>query len=316
MRLDSVRELKAQLAEPLLAASVVAGERRPEPSAALGIVATGPGDYRVAVRVQQPDLVNGAQLDSIRRAASGEADIRYIGRVVKHETAWMRTRQRPLLMGSSVGHYAITAGTIGAFVRRNGREERCVLSNNHVLADENRAELGDEVLQPGAADGGRQGADRIGALAAFVALDRAGPNTVDGAIAVVDEDLEIDAAQVRGVGTLTGTVAVEQVSDVAKVGRTTGATSGTVTAFEVDNVVVEYDSGRLRFDDQIEISGTPSAAFSQPGDSGSLIVTADGRLAIGLLFAGSDQGGPGGFGVTFANPIQTVLGALDAEPLW
>ena len=49
---------------------------------------------------------------------------------------------------------------------------------------------------------------------------------------------------------------------MSKVGRTTGKTLGRVTAFELDNVVVGYDIGNLRFDNQIEIEGagtTPSA---------------------------------------------------------
>jgi hypothetical protein len=316
MHLDSARELKHQLGEPLRALSRPSPEQAPEPSAAVGIVPAGEDDYRLAVRVQRRDLLAAPPLDAVPRAARGEVDVRYIGRVAKHETPWMRTRQRPLLIGSSLGHHAISAGTLGGFVRRIGRDERCVLSNNHVLADENRAALGDEVIQPGMADGGRAGPDRIGALVDFAELNPDGVNTVDCALALVDDGIEIDSAQVRGVGTLTGTVPVEQVDDVAKVGRTTGATSGTVTAFEVDNVVVQYDTGQLRFDDQIEISGTAAAAFSAGGDSGSLIVTGDGRLAVGLLFAGSDQGGPGGHGVTFANPIDAVLGALEAEPLW
>jgi len=48
------------------------------------------------------------------------------------------------------------------------------------------------------------------------------------------------------------------------------------------------------------------------GDTGSLIVNAE-RCAVALLFAGSDHGGANGQGLTYANPIHTVLDALKIE---
>jgi hypothetical protein len=102
---------------------------------------------------------------------------------------------------------------------------------------------------------------------------------------------------------------------VYKVGRTTGSTRGRVTAFDVDNVVVAYDAGNLRFDNQIEIEGTGRTSFSDGGDSGSLIVD-ESMQAVALLFAGGDQGGSNGLGLTYANPIQRVLADLKATLLF
>lgn len=101
---------------------------------------------------------------------------------------------------------------------------------------------------------------------------------------------------------------------VQKVGRTTGETRGRVTAFELDNVVVEYDIGNIRFDDQIEIEGAGNDAFSDGGDSGSLIVDQN-CGAVALLFAGGDTGGSNGKGLTYGNPIQAVLDALKVDLL-
>jgi hypothetical protein len=101
---------------------------------------------------------------------------------------------------------------------------------------------------------------------------------------------------------------------VAKLGRTTGLTRGRVTAFELDNVVVGYDLGNLRFDDQIEIEGAGTDPFSDGGDSGSLIVDSDLR-GVALLFAGGDQGGTNGRGLTYANPLQDVLDHLAVDLL-
>ena len=99
---------------------------------------------------------------------------------------------------------------------------------------------------------------------------------------------------------------------VPKVGRTTGQTKGRITAFDIDNVSLQYDMGILRFDNQFEIEGTGNEAFSDSGDSGSLIVDEQLR-AIGLLFAGGDVGGSNGKGLTYANPIETVLDALKMD---
>jgi hypothetical protein len=52
--------------------------------------------------------------------------------------------------------------------------------------------------------------------------------------------------------------------------------------------------------------------FSAAGDSGSLIVGRD-RRAVALLFAGSDQGGANGRGLTYANPIHSVLQRMNIE---
>ena len=87
-----------------------------------------------------------------------------------------------------------------------------------------------------------------------------------------------------------------------------------MTAFELDNLVVEFDIGDLRIENQIEIEGT-NGPFSQGGDSGSLIVD-DSRRAVALLFAGSDQGGSGGQGLTYANPLAAVLDALEMKLLY
>ncbi|MGH6611815.1 MAG: hypothetical protein ACRECQ_16345, partial [Burkholderiaceae bacterium] len=66
---------------------------------------------------------------------------------------------------------------------------------------------------------------------------------------------------------------------------------------------------------QIEIEGLGDTGFSDGGDSGALIVDANG-LAVGLLFAGSESGGRNGKGVTFANPIGTVLEKLKVELIY
>ena len=75
------------------------------------------------------------------------------------------------------------------------------------------------------------------------------------------------------------------------------------------DISVEYDSGFLNFNGQIEITRTGRKPFSKGGDSGSLIVDGQGR-AVGLLFAGNDKD------VTYANPIAEVTKALKVQLLF
>ena len=179
-----------------------------------------------------------------------------------------------------------------------------------MLADENQGAEGDAILQPGTADGGRDPEDAVAKLGRFVALDDSAPNIVDAALAVVDEGVEVTDGTVTGVGQVGGEpVAPADAGAVEKLGRTTGHTTGRVTAFELDNVVVAYGAfPSLRFDNQIEVGSTGTGPFSQGGDSGSLIFEAGSLRPVGLLFAG---GTAAGVDHTYANPIAAVLTALE-----
>jgi len=212
--------------------------------------------------------------------------------------------ERPVPIGVSTGHPNITAGTIGCRVI-DGAGTVYALSNNHVYADENKAHIGDNVLQPGTYDGGVDPDDAIGTLADFVTIVF-GPrsrNTVDAAIAVSTVDLLGNATPFGGYGTPSSTTVEPEVGmEVHKHGRTTGLTEGGITGINA-TVRVRYDSGQARFLGQIVIG---PGGFSDGGDSGSLIVTQEGNNPVGLLFAGSSS-------VTIANPIDEVLAAFGAS---
>jgi hypothetical protein len=336
MKLDSVRELKANLGEsvvePLatsvaaravlgIAARPMAAASAVPPTFALGVTRRGQSDYALAVRVQKRILEQSSYVESIRKKAKGEVDIRYVGAVSKRSIAPVferpreQQRTRPLTIGLSVGHIRITAGTLGCFVKSLSGEDRLILSNNHVLANENRARRGDLILQPGPFDRGAVPDDKVATLTRWVSLKKRGANLVDAAVATLAEGIAFDPASLAGIrGKLTGLGEsfVDEDTPVAKVGRTTGTTRGRVVTFELDNLMVAFDGGAIRFDDQIEIEATGRGPFSQGGDSGSLIVDGS-RKAVALLFAGSDQGGSNGQGLTYANPIHTVLKALKIE---
>lgn len=283
-----------------------------EAGIALGITkGAHKSDYRLAVRLQRrflealPNLHERFQLQ-----AKGEVDVQYIGRLQKRQPPWHQMRQRPLLLGCSVGHHKITAGTLGAFVLHEPTRGTVILSNNHVLANEDRGKVGDAILQPGAYDKGKTRNQKVGTLLSFVEL-KSSANLIDAAIATLRQDIAYDGSMLTGLGKLAGRrlSPIEPGAIVMKVGRTSGLTRGRVTAIEVDNVVVGFDRGELSFDGQIEIEGADNEPFSQPGDSGSLIVDED-RRACGLLFAGGDVGGLNGKGLTYANDLATVLEQL------
>jgi len=79
-------------------------------------------------------------------------------------------RWRPAPGGVSLGHYRVTAGTLGCIVRDRASRVRLILSNNHVLANGNEAAVEDPILQPGSADGGREESDTFALLERFVPL--------------------------------------------------------------------------------------------------------------------------------------------------
>jgi hypothetical protein len=312
---DSARELKARILEQLPSAPVLAADAEPEapwPWVAVGLTPAGPSGARVAVRLQRAG--DRALLPDLGRSAAGEVEVRVIGpvRALRSPTPdELQQRVRPLRPGLSVAHPAVTAGTLGGFVRT--AQGRAILSNNHVLAASDAAALGDAILQPGPADGGVP-ADRVATLTAFERFREGLPNLVDAAVAALDAGVEAEPGDVPG-GPLAGPVPaaldIDPDDTVEKIGRTTGHTHGLVTAVEVDGVAVQYDDAVYRFDDQIEIQG--AGGFSAGGDSGSVIWRSRDRAPMALLFAGSATGGVGGSGVTFANPLATVLRLLGAE---
>jgi hypothetical protein len=242
-----------------------------------------------------------------------------------------RERHRPAFPGISCGHVDVSAGTIGCLVRKGG--EVFLLSNNHVLANTNRASQGDAIIQPGRFDGGTP-EDRIATLEAWVPLkigtkesdcpwanaavqilnavasaagsssrltalqERPAENQVDCAIArPLSADLVTPSILDIGIpkGVREGVLGM----DVQKVGRTTGYTTGRITQVDV-TVQVDYEGQAVTFVDQFMATG-----MSSGGDSGSAILDMEGYV-VGLLFAGSQI-------ATLINPIQLVTDALGIE---
>lgn len=245
---------------------------------------------------------------------------------------------RPLIGGISVGHYLITAGTIDYFVKDSSGNIG-ILSNNHVLANENNASIGDAILQPGAYDGGNVLTNTVAKLTSFVPIqyDNGQPSTCPNAawvsgiynglakalkrktrlhpIVHQTASNQIDCAYATLVDQtnyqpvmngLFSPVGVDEAVDgdvVTKSGRTTGVTTGQVID-TAGTVTVGYGgSNTATFIDQVIVSDMNGQSFSQGGDSGSLIMRQSDQKAVALLFAGGGT-------TTIANHIALVLSTL------
>jgi len=218
-------------------------------------------------------------------------------------------RARPARPGCSVGFQFtgnkagyVMAGTFGAVVTTDG--VLYILSNNHVLANENALPNGSAIFQPGLLDHGNPSKDQIAKLTRFIPVQAGGPNAVDCAIAEILKQNTASASFLPKVGVLKSPAPIDAAEGmhVHKVGRTTGYTTGTVFDVSAD-VSVSYDLGAVTFQDQVLIRGDGGGMFSAAGDSGSVIVDRATQRATALLFAGSNTH-------TIANHLSDVLAQL------
>lgn len=231
-------------------------------------------------------------------------DVIEVGIIKKH--VGLKGKVRPIKPGYSVGHGKITAGTIGGIFRDRDNHP-VILSNNHVLANENNAKIGDIIYQPGPTDA-RNVSRRfhgwpdpvvnlpyIATLKKFVRLKKSG-NVQDSAIAKIHSkfvrDGLVDDMYPIINSRLTGFANAKVGSQVQKLGRTTDYTTGRVVGVNA-SFSVEYDFGVASFNKCVVLS-----AMSKGGDSGSIIQDMNER-AVALLFAGSSR-------VTIANPMNLV----------
>jgi hypothetical protein len=198
------------------------------------------------------------------------------------------------------------SGTLGSLVQAN--EDQYILSNNHVLGLAGRAQVGDDVSQPGLIDNNC-------AVHTVVADFTVAPglNTgVDAAIARLQPGQMNSTGAIEDIGTISSVVKAPAINlAVQKSGRTTGHTTGSISSIST-TVSVRYPKscgsggGTLfTFTNQVVVN---SSTFSAGGDSGSLIVSNNASCPqpVALLFAGSSTS-------TIGNPISLVLQRLSTS---
>ena len=270
----------------------------------------GTPDYAVRVYVRHKLPLSQLGRHAIPKTIGGvPTDIFETGRfhALADSMSLARMRTRPVCPGASVGFVKtdgqLVAGTITAIVERAGAEY--LLSNNHVLAFENRLPLGFDIIQPGTLDDGRDPADRVGALADVVQLTSEG-NEFDAALSSIDGGIATTPQFAYRLRLASGDpVDAKAQMLVAKVGRGSGYTEGSIFDLGID-VDVDFETGAFSFVDQLLIQGN-SGSFAELGDSGSLVVTANAPTApVAMLFATSAQ-------YALATPIGRVLEALNVS---
>jgi len=188
--------------------------------------------------------------------------------------------------GYSIGHPLVTAGTLGAIVKKNGKH--LFLSNSHVLANNGMAKVGDKILYPGRSDGGKLPDDVIGYLHDYKQFDIGSgyTNETDCAVAVpTDAALSRLKKEIKDVGLPTGVTSPRRGMEVIKVGRTTGKTTGTIVDTNFRFILKYPGIGPVGFKDQVLCS-----RYTAPGDSGSLVLEKKSGRAVGLHFAGATGG--------------------------
>ncbi|HXN53793.1 MAG TPA: hypothetical protein VN943_17825 [Candidatus Acidoferrum sp.] len=210
-------------------------------------------------------------------------------------------------------------GTLGSLVTRGGTQY--ILSNTHILARSDIAQLGDPIIQPGLIDTATctpSGARTVANLSAFYNLENGPQPKIDAAIAQVvpgnvdpggnilflGATADASGVPVPGAPHAGSGVAASLSMPVAKSGRSTGLTCSTVLAVAVNVNAVQYQKGcgtgatfTVNYTNQVDISG---GLFSAEGDSGSLIVSQNSADPVALLYAGSDTD-------TVGSPVGAVL---------
>lgn len=318
----------------------ILGDARAELMTKPNVVATGIG-YKISQGKQTEELALICSVDSkkAKQALSARevipatiqnipTDVYPTG--VIHAFQDPTQRFRPAPGGVSIGHINITAGTLGCLVKKN--DTVYILSNNHVLANSNEAEIGDPILQPGPYDGGQYPQDHIANLSEFIPIEFGGQgsscpigglaasvlnglaqmsgsktrlvpmrvqavdNLVDCAIAKPLNTFDVKN-EILGIGAIQGVSEASLGSEVKKSGRTTGLKTSFIQQIDVTTSVSYGSNKTATFVDQL-MAGEMSAG----GDSGSAVLNNRNEI-VGLLFAGSSN-------TTIINRIQNVFSKL------
>jgi hypothetical protein len=229
------------------------------------------------------------------------------GRYLPQAGGWWdssgRGRFDPLRGGISLGSArSAGAGTLGAIARDRSTGGLMALSNSHVLATVYGSAPGLGTQQPGALDGG-DADDLVGWLArdaAPVGLD-ASVSRLGGQRGAINHQ--------HGAGPLRGVKAPAVDTPVMKAGRTTGLTSGVITAIEGVGIFL-YGSMRRTVRRTMTIESDGGGLVSAAGDSGAVWFDPRDRRAVGLHFAGGGQPPR-----ALAIAIEPVLEALAVDLL-
>lgn len=228
------------------------------------------------------------------------------------------------------GHYScggsiyparhVGAGTLGCLVQ-DGAGDLYGLTNNHVSGLCNYALVGEKILAPGHLDIEANGIDpfTIGYHSRALPMVSGVPDNVDvsnnsdAALIRIANPNAVTSKQGSIYDTPNTAAPIQSGQQVEKIGRTTGHTTGHILAQVVGPFPVTYQTpsvgNQIAYFEPVFIVQGGAEAFSQPGDSGSLVVaTIDGvRKAVGVVFAGDTQG------LSYVLPLEPILTMLNVS---
>lgn len=277
----------------------------------VGYSRAGKNDYRLELRVQREgSLAHEAALE-FKAKAKGEANLGIVERVsVPSISVALGTdphkplgdARRPLHIGVSIGHKNSGPGTLGAFVGTSAGD--AILSNCHVLALSGRIDPKDQnaphyIYQPGKPDVPYlRGEFRIAQVHELIDISSSSANRVDAAVASLLPDIAnnhlgntVPPGSWPDAGKHIGPIIAPRDVEgavVAKLGRTTGYTTGTVSAIDTTAIVDIPGLGNAYFENLLEITTPIKKPWSGPGDSGSLVFDRASLGAVGLHFAAGE----------------------------
>lgn len=204
---------------------------------------------------------------------------------------------RPLKGGIQIGNGTGSLGTLGCLARRTSDGVTVALSNHHVMFAQGKG-VGDEIGQPNLCESCCCSCGDVGVIAAGAIPTGGVAGRVDGAIATLKSGIS-SVQEINQIGVIAGTAQAIFGEPVRKVGRTTGLTTGTISAVSDP---ASSTSGPT-YVNQVRVApaaGVPK--FSDSGDSGSVIVNASNQV-VALLWGGNT-------GPSVANNISDVLAAF------
>ncbi|KOC34629.1 hypothetical protein ADU82_09965 (plasmid) [Clostridium botulinum] len=212
---------------------------------------------------------------------------------------------RPAIGGYIIAneHEVFAGGTLGCLV--SNKNDYYILSNNHVLANNNKAPIGTKIIQPSYAYGGRLKTDVVAILSKFIPKKPIGTlrrptNYADCAIAkVINKSLV--SPRIAFVGIPQEPIVPRLDQSIKKVGYSTELTSGIIIGI---NATAEVHSAtteeKFLFKEQIVTTNIGSS-----GDSGALLLDPSNHT-LGLLMSGCSSR-------NICNPIKYILKELDVR---
>jgi hypothetical protein len=234
-------------------------------------------------------------------------------------------RGKRIACGSSIATATGYPGTLGALIKKKDDDESIYLmSCNHVIAACNQMALDMPILSLAVDDAKPSGElpTSIARLSEMVALRFGDP----GSVRPCEEDVALGRLLDPGLlsswqGDAAGYDTPVEVGDletgmrVKKYGRSSGLTEGRIYVVVEGSDKIQCQSPAHDFKmpawfaNYAHVVGE-NRPFATPGDSGSLVVTADGKTAVGIVFAAYGKGE-----VAQVLPIRNALKALKADLL-